>query len=68
MITKTDCCVHTLEMLLSHVKVPSDLDLIEPLIEHYEDKLKVDLIRYKHQVKQMRESFGKRVFYLEVRK
>ena len=67
MISKSDCCVHTLEMLLKNVKVPSDLDLIEPLIENYESQLKVDLIKYKHQVKQMREAFGKRVFYLEVR-
>ena len=68
MIFKEDCCIHTLDQLLKLVKVPSDLDLIEPLIEFYQDKFKVDLILYKHQVKKMRDEFGERVLYLEVRK
>lgn len=68
MIFKGDCCIYTLEQLLKSVKVSSDLDLIEPLIDFYQDKFKVDLILYKHKVKQMRENFPKRIFYLEVRK
>lgn len=68
MISKTDCCVHTLEVLLSQVKHLTDLDLIEGLIDSYTDMLKIDLIRYKHEVKQMREEFPKRVFYLEVQR
>ena len=68
MITKTDCCCHTLELLLKNVKTLLDLDLIESTIEDYQDIFKIDLIKYHRQVQQMRENFPKRVFYLEVQR
>lgn len=57
MITKSECCKQTLEILLKNVKNLEDLDLIEATIEDYQEEFKVDLIKYKHEVQNMRDKY-----------
>jgi len=60
MITKTDCCCQTLEILLRNVKSVEDLDLIESAIEDYQETFKIELIKYRREVKQMRAEYLER--------
>jgi len=59
-ITELECCNRTLELLLKNVKTLEDLDLIESTIEDYQEEFKVDLIKYKREVKNMRDEYLER--------
>ena len=59
-ITELECCNKTLELLLKNVKTLEDLDLIEATIEDYQEEFKVDLIKYKREVKNMRVEYLER--------
>ena len=59
-IPKLECCNRTLELLLKNVKTLEDLDLIESTIEDYQEEFKVDLIKYKREVKNMRDEYLER--------
>ena len=59
-IPKLECCNRTLELLLKNVKTLEDLDLIESTIEDYQEEFKVDLIKYKREVKNMRVEYLER--------
>ena len=57
MITKSECCEKTLEILLKNVKTLEDLDMIESLIESYQDIFRIELIKYMREVGQMRNEY-----------
>ena len=56
-ISKSKCCEKTLEILLKNAKFVEDLDLIESTIEDYQEEFKVNLIKYKKEVRNIREKY-----------
>ena len=59
-LTELECCNKTLELLLKNVKNLEDLDLIEATIEDYQVRFKVDLIKYKREIRNMRAEYLER--------
>lgn len=56
-ITKPEGCERIFKLALKNVRHLEDLVFMENVIEDYQDEYKVDLIKYKREVKRMKREY-----------